>query len=565
MKRLLTVVLVLLPIWTLADERILDFTSDIVIRQTGWIEVTETITVKAEGQQIRRGLYRDFPTRYKDAYGNNVEMDYRPLSLLRNDAAEDFHSERLRDGVRTYFGSADRMLAPGVHTYTFRYEANRMLGYFAEHDEFYWNVTGHDWYFPIDNAAATVTLDFVGDPQIIEADAYTGKMGATGKDFSSQASGQRASFETSQRLRPHEGLTIVVTWPKGFVTAPDGMQKLIWLLRDNLSLLVVLIGLLAMLIYLYPVWKAFGRDPEEGLIITRYEPPAGFSPASLRFIRKMYYDNKVMTAAVVSLAVKGYLRIQQDDDIYSLIKMKSAAGRPAMATGEQELYDALFAEGHSVMLDNENHTLIGAARSAHRSSLRKDYRGRYFKSNGLLSLPALAVGLVSSLIALNVGMGPSPALFFVIFLMLLTFSGFAILMKRPTGLGRDVLDETLGFQDYLEIAEKDELNLLNPPEKTPQLFEAFLPFALAMGVEQHWGERFSAVFARLHDAGKTAYNPAWYSGSLNSFEMGSTISNLTGNLGTAITSSVTPPGSSSGGGGGGFSGGGGGGGGGGGW
>jgi uncharacterized membrane protein len=156
-------------------------------------------------------------------------------------------------------------------------------------------------------------------------------------------------------------------------------------------------------------------------------------------------------------------------------------------------------------------------------------------------------------------------LFFVIFLMLVTFSGFAVLMKRPTGLGRDVLDETLGFQDYLEIAEKDELNLLNPPEKTPQLFEAFLPFALAMGVEQHWGERFSAVFAHLHDAGKTAYNPAWYSGSLNSFEMGSTISNLTGNLGTAITSSVTPPGSSSGGGGGGFSGGGGGGGGGGGW
>ncbi len=565
MRRLLTAIVFLLPFASLADERILDFTSDVIVRQDGWIEVTETITVQAEGQQIRRGIYRDFPTRYQDAYGNNVELAYQPLSLLRNNAAEDFRSERVGDGVRTYFGHADRMLAPGVHTYIFRYEASRMLGFFDKYDELYWNVTGNDWYFPIDHAAATITLDFAGDPQIIEVDAYTGRMGATGKAFSSEASGNRASFATNKGLLPHEGLTIVVSWPKGFVTAPDGMQKMIWLLRDNLSLLVALVGLLAMLVYLYPVWRAFGRDPEEGLIVTRYEPPNGFSPASLRFIRKMYYDNKVMTAAVINLAVKGYLRIQKDADLYSLIKTASPAEQPAMATGEQELYDALFEGGHSVMLDNENHALIGAARAAHRASLRKDYRGRYFKSNGLLSLPALAVGLVSSLIALNVGMGPSPAVFLVIALMLVVFFTFAVLMKRPTGLGRHVLDEMLGFQDYLEIAEKDELNLLNPPQKTPQLFEAFLPFALAMGVEQHWGERFSSVFAQLYDAGHSAYNPAWYNGPLNSFEMGSTISDLTGNLGSAITSSVTPPGSSSGSGGGGSSGGGGGGGGGGGW
>ncbi len=565
MKKLLLLCCLVLPIIAIADERILEFKSDIVVRQDGWIVVTETIKVRSEGQRIRRGIYRDFPTQYTDAFGNNHEVNYEPLSVLRNGDPEDYRSERFANGVRTYFGNANRMLTNGIHTYRFRYRANRMLGFFPEHDELYWNVTGLDWAFPIDQASATIRLDFDGEPRIIDAKGFTGVMGAQGSDFSRQVTSDRATFDTTAVLPPHAGLTVVVTWPKGFVTPPGDMQKIGWLLADNLSLLIVLGGLSGMWIYLIPVWRRFGRDPEEGLIVTRYEPPDGFSPASLRFINKMYYDNKVMTAAVISIAVKGYLRIRDDDGVHRLVKTDPGQRSIALAIGEKELYDALFEESSSVILENENHARIGAARKAHRASLRSDYRGRYFKSNGFLSLPALALGIVSSIIALNVGIGPSPATFAVIFLMLLTFALFAALMKRPTGLGRRVLDEMLGFQDYLEIAEKDELNLLNPPEKTPQLFEKFLPFALALGVEQHWAERFTTIFAKLRGPNDSSYHPVWYNGSWNNFDMGSTTSALASSLNSSISSSVTPPGSSSGSGGGGFSGGGGGGGGGGGW
>jgi len=565
MKKLLLLCWLALPIAAIADERILEFKSDIVVRQDGWIVVTETIKVRSEGQRIRRGIYRDFPTQYTDAFGNNHEVNYEPLSVLRNGSPEDYRSERFANGVRTYFGNANRMLTNGIHTYRFRYRANRMLGYFPEHDELYWNVTGLDWAFPIDQASATIRLDFDGEPRIIDAKGFTGVMGAQGSDFSRQVTSDQATFDTTAVLPPHAGLTVVITWPKGFITPPGDMQKIGWLLADNLSLLIVLVGLSGMWIYLIPVWRRFGRDPEEGLIVTRYEPPDGFSPASLRFINKMYYDNKVMTAAVISLAVKGYLRIRDDDGVHRLVKTDPGQQPIALATGEKELYDALFEESSSIILKNENHARIRAARKAHRASLRSDYRGRYFRSNGFLSLPALALGIVSSIIALNVGIGASPATFAVIVMMLLTFALFAALMKRPTGLGRRVLDEMLGFQDYLEIAEKDELNLLNPPQKTPQLFEKFLPFALALGVEQHWAERFTAIFAKLRGPNESSYHPAWYSGSWNNFDVGSTTSALSSSLHSSISSSVTPPGSSSGSGGGGFSGGGGGGGGGGGW
>ena len=124
-----------------------------------------------------------------------------------------------------------------------------------------------------------------GDPAISGAEAYTGLMGQKGADYTSRIDGQRAEFSTSDVLNPHAGLTIVVTWPKGFVTEPDQAQKLRWLLGDNVNLLVVLAGVVGMFVYLFFAWRTFGKDPEEGLIVTRYEPPEGFSPASLRFIQ----------------------------------------------------------------------------------------------------------------------------------------------------------------------------------------------------------------------------------------------------------------------------------------
>jgi uncharacterized membrane protein YgcG len=566
MKQFLVTVLLLLSHPALADERILNFHSDILVGQDGWIEVTETITVRAEGQRIRRGIYRDFPTRYRDAYGNNHEVAYVPLAVLRDDAREDFHTREWNNGIRTYFGNANRMLAPGIHTYVFRYKANRMLGFFNEHDELYWNVTGLEWAFPIDAASATVELAFDGDPRIHSTDAFTGPMGSKGKAYTVSRDGTaRVTFQTSKVLVPHEGLTIVVGWPKGFVRPPGQIQKAAWLLSDNINLIVALCGNLALLAYFIPVWLKFGKDPEEGLIVTRYEPPQGFSPASLRYIKQMYYDSKVMTAAVVNLAVKGYLRISKVDDEHSLERLDPGDNAPKPATGERELYEALFADGNDVVLDNEYYELLGRARSAHRRSLKHDYANRYFRINGLLSIPALLIGILSTVVALNVGLGPTPAVIAAIVAMALLFAMFAVLMKRPTGLGRKVLDDMLGFKDYLEIAEKDEMNLRNPPEKTPQLFEKYLPFALALGVEQKWAEHFSEVFAALRGPNDTPYQPVWYNGSWNSVDLGSNTASLTSGLNTAISSSVTPPGSSSGGGGGGSSGGGGGGGGGGGW
>jgi len=558
--------LLLLPLAAAADERILSYHSDILVRADAVIEVTETITVRAEGDRIRRGIYRDFPTRYRDRSGNRVVVDYEPESLLRDGRPEAWRIERRGNGVRSYFGQASVFLDPGEYTYTWRYDASRMLGFFDDYDELYWNVTGSGWDFPIDRAGATVRFGFEVASADIGVDAWTGAEGSRAQDVEARVAGGEARFETTAPLGRREGLTVAVSWPKGLVAPPTTGQKFRWLVRDNRDLLFALAGLALLLFYYVPVWMHFGRDPAPGVLFTRYQPPRDLSPASLRYVRRMGYDGKVFTAAVVNLAVKGHLRIEIAGGDYSLVRTEPPPDAPPLAKGERELLAELFAAGDVLPLDDEHYRTFSAARAAHQRSLRSDYRNRLFRTNGILNLPAVLVFLATLVVVFGGAEGAPPALVFIVLIvMVAAMALFAWLMKRPTGMGRRVLDEIEGFREYLEIAEKDELNMRNPPEKTPELFERFLPFALALGVEQAWAERFAGMFARLQAEEGSPYHPSWYNGSWTGIDISAHTSRLSSGLNSAISSSMTAPGSSSGSGGGGSSGGGGGGGGGGGW
>jgi uncharacterized membrane protein len=141
---------------------------------------------------------------------------------------------------------------------------------------------------------------------------------------------------------------------------------------------------------------------------------------------------------------------------------------------------------------------------------------------------------------------------------------FARLMPAYTPEGRRLLDETLGFKMYLEAAEEDRLDLLNPPEHSLQLFEKYLPYAIALGCENQWSEKFGTI---LEAAIQGGYSPAYFhAGQGIVFNSQSFSSGISSGLSSTVASASTPPSSSGGGSsGGGFSGGGGGGGGGGGW
>ncbi len=623
-------------------ERILAFHSDITVHPDASMTVTETITVYCAGLQIKRGIYRDFPTKYQDRYGQTYTVDFDVQEVLRDGEPEDYHTEDLSNGVRIYMGRKDVLLNPGSYTYRITYTTNRQLGFFKDFDELYWNVTGNGWTFPIETASASVHLPEGAAADIREADAYTGYTGSKEKNFTS-GTGDFGTivFETTRPLAPEQGLTIVVSWPKGFVAEPSAAVKAGYWMYDNRGTLAGLGGLCILFLYYLLVWSRHGKDPPRGTIIPLFEPPNKLSPAAIRFISNMGFDRKVFTAAVINMAVKGYLTIHEEDGRYTL---KKTGTKEADLSREEKAAAAKLFTQSTEMISTEgedNGLAIHKARVDLQESLKKTLDRIYFATNRKY----FVIGLIISFILLigSSALGPvsmAPLLIFmtvwlsgwtlgVAVLLMQVFSlwkevlsgenhravlgkkavsltlfsipfvffelvGLAIvvfaaslgiilimaamvfinllfyrLMRARTPVGRKLMDGIEGFRMYLATAERNRLNLLNPPERTPELFEKYLPYALALDVEQQWSEQFSDMLARAArtDAG---YTPRWYEGTA---WRDTTPSHFTSGFGkslasaaaTAVASSSSSPGSSSGGGGGGSSGGGGGGGGGGGW
>ena len=548
----------------LADERILNYPSDILILEDGRITVTETIKVRAEGTNIRRGIYRDFPTSYIDRQGNNFRVGFDVIDVQRNNSTEAFHTENRANGVRIYIGSSSRMLSTGVHTYRLRFRTTRQIGFFDDFDELYWNVTGTDWIFPIDHASTSIEL-----PQAVEAGDlrnafYTGTQGSVGKDATIRiVNARKIEFETTRKLQAREGLSVAVGFPKGLVQEPTFSERAGYFLTDNGSALALLLGFLAPMGWYLWVWNKIGRDPRKGVIIPRFRPPKGLTPAGCSYIRKMSFNKEAFSAAVVSLGVKGYVEIHEEDDEFVLHCMNQSSANQA-SKGEQAVYDELFAETTVLDLDVENYKVFQKARSALKAALKAEHLGRLFNLNTLYILPAVGMTILAVVIAANLSGGPLIWIIFAVLSVIMHLL-FIFLMRAPTPAGRVIMDEIEGFKMYLDTAEQDRLEQMQSPQLTPEVFETFLPYAFALGVENHWCERFSREFPEDIET-RGGYHPAWYVGNHNGLQALSHLGNdFNSSFSSAISSASTPPGSSSGSGGGGSSGGGGGGGGGGGW
>ncbi len=628
-----------------AGEEILDYHSDIRVQQDSSLLVRETIRVRSAGVQIQHGIYRDFPTRYKDQLGNRYVVNFEIVEVSRDGQPEKFHVQDQSNGERIYFGDEKVILPPGEYTYALVYTANREVGFFADHDELYWNVTGTGWFFPIAHASATVTLPENIPVSSVRMDGYTGPQGARGKAFNSSiAPGNTFSFVSLEPLPPGEGLTIVVSWPKGYIQEPSGETRFRYFLEDNRPTLVGAAGLLLVLLYYLIVWFQVGRAPAKSSIMPIYEPPAGVSPAAMRYLVRMGFDDKTFTAAILDMAVKDYLSIKEKGGVYTL--KRSKAGQQSLAAEESAAADKLFRKrgkvndhkdetddgGNSVTeirLQTMNHAVLSDAIAAMKKSLHaaedKIYlvtNQRYLIPGVILSCAALA-GMAAAetgdlrfilgfssvwltcwsiavfvlirnaihlwkgvrvggsmaqnlkkqarsntifalpFVAAEIGVLTALGWFVSVVALSILIALVAInvafhwLLKAPTSAGRQLLDKIAGFRMFLQSVDADRLNRLAPPDKTPELFEKYLPYAVALDSELAWAQQFSAVLETARQT--TGYSPTWYVGS-HGFAQ-----SFTGSFSSAIAASTSTPGTSSGSGGGGSSGGGGGGGGGGGW
>ena len=613
-----------------AEERIQRFLSAVQIQKDSSLEVTETIDVRAEHDAINRGIYRDFPTRYRGRNGSQVRIGFTFRDATLDGALVKSSIESVSNGVRIRLGDPDKLIDIGDHRFVIRYQTTRQVGRFKDYDELYWNATGNGWGFPIDLAEARIRLPEAAT--FGQRSVYTGAQGSTAANARviDEKPGD-ITFQTTGTLAPYEGLTVAVAFPKGVVAEPTESDRTKWMLADYGPLVVGAISLMGLGIFYYFAWARAGRNPRAGTIVPLFSPPNDLTPAGMRYIWKMGADNRAFAAALVDMGVRGHIKLsEREGGFFSSDKtvLERLAGTSPLPPEEEAALREMAMTGDQIVMEQKNHAKFSAAQKGLGEVLKDAYEGVMFNRNwgwavaGLILfiaafwlaaaavvaatdgaalwriLVTLGAALVAALLALaihgssstgkcllSLGMFAAgaaalatgaplliealntgwwaPLLLPLLALPLVVSAFFWI--AAPTKEGRRVLDQIGGFKQYLSITEGEKLDRMTPPKDTPELFERYLPYAIALGVENRWAKRFAGILAAAAAQG-TQQGFAWYSGSNSPWENPGRFTDSVGSsLASTVSSASTAPGSSSGSGGGGSSGGGGGGGGGGGW
>ncbi|QRM54519.1 DUF2207 domain-containing protein [Sinorhizobium sp. BG8] len=379
---LLTVVLALFFAGAVRAAEFIDsFHAEIVVAKDGTLTVTETIRANAEGNQIRRGIYRDFPLTFLDDAGRKHWVGFDIVRVERDGKEEPYHTERSSDGIRIYFGAEDVFLSPGMHDFRLTYETTRQIRFFEGHDELFWNVTGTEWAFPIETATASVSLPTGVEPD--DLTVFTGAYGATGKDANASYEGGKAEFITTRPLRAHEGLTIGVRMPSGSIDRPSKTQEHMWFLLDHLNVILAFAGLAVVGAYYTTSWTSAGRDPPGGVIVPRWDAPEGASPALVNYIDGRGFGGQgwtALSASFLNLAVKGYVVLE--DLKQSIVATRTEKPvQDKLPTGEAVLMKAIGGTGSRFIIDKGNGTRVQSLGGDFRDAMEKEHRNQYYHAN----------------------------------------------------------------------------------------------------------------------------------------------------------------------------------------
>lgn len=566
MKKLLLVLALSIACTVQAREYIKNYHTDITIEKNGTLRVKETITVNSEMRNIRQGIYRDFPTHYKPFVFRTI-VPFTPKRASRNGIALPLEVVSIKRGKRVYMRDG-ASLNPDVYTFELEYTTGRQIGFFDRHDELYWNVVGGDWMFRVDHASATVHL-----PENVAADqikytAYAGKLGSGHKAFKVNIiDAHTLEFFCTKKLSAYQAFSIVVGMPKGTITPPTYWQTVYWALLDNLDWVVLFLLLVLCSVYgCIQIYKVRSKDPKNP-IIPRFRPPRDFTPGMVN-----YFVNRKMTpegfaADIVNMGVYQWLTIAQKDSLMGWsktyeLKEKAKQAEPALY---RDAWAKLFSKGSKLVLSGSNQKQSYEAFSKLESRYANLIKRCYFIDGSLSTILFTFAGPLILILLSMVLYSNIPVCLFVLFN--LAFGSLVYnLTCTYTKRGFEVRDHIEGFKMYLKTAEVLRFKYIStPPERTPELYEKYLPYAMALGVEEEWTDSFTPIFKRLEQAG-TPYHPVWYHGNGRIYTVGNGRGSFVSGLGSSLSSSVraSVPGGRSGfgsGGGGGAGGGGGGGGG----
>lgn len=502
---------------------ITNFAVRIEVRKDSSIDVTETITADFT-HEPHHGIYREIPLTGKDNWGNNYRLRVERVSVTDESGRPLQTLTRYRSGeLYIRIGDPDKYVS-GVQTYVIHYRVWRAVHFFSEHDEIYWNAVGTEWDVPILKASCVVELPRKVPAGTLRAACYTGYYGS--------ASNYKASFDNPdsrtvrfwslQPFSPGEGMTVVVGWPKGIVNPPPVRKEVLWFVTDNSYFFLVPVFCLGLVVY----WRRVGADPDTGRsVVVRYDPPDDLRPAELGTLIDERVDMRDISATIVDLAVRGYLRVKEhvekgllfthrDYTLELTRPFNEVMNDPDLKPFEVALIDGLFERKQFCVISALAHQFYVHIPKLRRMLYNSLVKKHYFthspesvrKSHAAAGLVVLGVGLFFTIWSVG---GDFPLGLPVGWWIAIAICGgilalAARTMPRKTVKGKEALLAARGFEEYLSRAERP----LIEHQERQNYFEKFLPYAMAFGIAHKWAKAFEGIQTQP---------PQWYSGQDGAF------------------------------------------------
>jgi uncharacterized membrane protein YgcG len=487
------------------------FDQTISISADGWLTVEEAVTVEFDSP--RHGIYREIPVKYRTPSGNPFSVRVNVYSVMDgNGVPVPYSLSRSQNDLVVKIGDPDKTVI-GRRKYVVLYSAERALLFAESQDQLYWNVITEPW----ENMGIPEksSVKIVLPPGIAAGDIGTRCFTVSGSssdgDCSKTVSESEAEF--SARNAP---LTVVVGWPKGHVSPPTREDRLRSWLADNGIVFLPLLAFIGM----FYLWYKKGRDPKvTGSIAVQYDPPEGASPAELGALVNSAVRKEEITATIIDLAVRGYLEIIEKNEesfigrkaAYSFKMLKPADG--SLRPHEERVMDGIFGSasgaGAEVSMTELQHKFYQPAEEAKGLVFDAAVRRGWFSKS-----PKLVRGIYIALAAAyaagafviwlflagsgSVAVGPVWVASLAIPAAIIAVFGY--FMPSRTLKGTSAFAHALGFREYLSKAEKYRLKW----EEKENIFEKYLPYAMAFGVVDKWARAFEGA---LNEP------PSWYRGT----------------------------------------------------
>lgn len=446
------------------------------------IDVTEKFTVNMPSGKSFNGIYKSIPL-WQKYHENDKEIKKKVKVTNLRAIGEKFVLNNTCDSIGIRIGSSRTTTNSGLHTYTIKYRYDMGIDFNNNLDELIFNV--FDSY---DNTAISNLDITINMPERITNENIAFVKGT--QDITSKVNYTINDKTLNAVLSDYlldESITVKMLLPNGYFVGTTYNYGVICF--------IICVSLIIISIISFILWTKHGKDYNKKCKTVEFYPPEDLDSAQIGYIYGEKSMKKLTSSLIIGLASKGYIEIKEiEKNKYEIINIgKNKSNLRKMSITEQIVYIELFKNGDTNILSEDRtfSNVFNKISITLQSTIDKkinDIKARKMMNITFTLSIISVVAWLSGYIYIK-DLDPHLNWLYTLSFIAIFITGFfSIIMERKTAYGEMIIAKVMGFRNYLDVAEKNQIELL--AEENANYFYDILPYAYVLNVSKKWIDKF---------------------------------------------------------------------------